>query len=144
MAAQHHTTTGGHEAAHVTVTSFGYRQPGGAPTDQHLILDVRGALLDPPDAALRQLTGLDEPVRRHVMDTVGAGRLLGALYGTISVMADLGPAAVRVAVGCNGGRHRSVVLAQALTDWLCDWGVDAVVVHRDIDLPVLAPQERQS
>jgi hypothetical protein len=93
--------------------AFGYKK--GVPADATWLVDVR--FLDNPYwvPELRELSGLDEPVRRYVLDQPAAGELLDRLES------DLRWAAGRyqrdrltAAVGCTGGRHRSVAIAAEL------------------------------
>jgi UPF0042 nucleotide-binding protein len=122
------------------LTSFGYghRQPPAAT----IVVDTRELLLDPhiePD--LRVLTGTNSRVRERVMATPGAVRLVANLADTvIALLQDAGdPNFVRVdvAIGCVGGRHRSVVLVDALAYLLEQRGVGVQVTHLDVERPVL-------
>lgn len=122
----------------VIVTSFGYRHPE-PPPPAHLMVDLRTTLRDPLHTELRHLTGLDQAVEDHVMSTPGA-------YATIHMLATAiggydGPVpqlrAGGLAVGCGGGRHRSVVIAVAVGRLLTNRGWTVTVVHRDIHLRVI-------
>jgi UPF0042 nucleotide-binding protein len=132
-----------HGLSQVVVTSFGYLH-GPAPAAE-LTVDVRDVLRDPRvEPALRELTGLESPVRARVLATPGARELVTALLPPIAVLlaaATTGPQhyMVRVAIGCAGGRHRSVVLANELTNRLRIAGISAEVEHRDILRPVVGP-----
>lgn len=122
------------------VTSFGYGHA--PPPDATLVLDTRVLLRDPHvDPTLRQMTGLDAAVRERVMATPGAESLVTNTVDTVlALLAEAGnPRGVRVdvAVGCVGGRHRSVALAAEVAARLRAAGVGVDVVHRDVDLPVL-------
>lgn len=128
----------------VLVESFGYRH-GPAPA-AHVTIDLRAALHDPHvDPALCALTGLYPAVREHVLATPGAGQIL---HGTAMLVDAMLPGhdrrhqVVRVAFGCAGGRHRSVVLATELTHLLIGAGIGAEVSHRDILRPPLPRAER--
>ncbi|SEU46720.1 RapZ C-terminal domain-containing protein [Nonomuraea wenchangensis] len=131
----------------IRVISFGFgHEP---PPRADLVIDVRELLRNPHhDPALREMTGLDEPVRRHVLDTPGALGLLHHVAATASALAaDLAPQnrTVTVAWGCSGGRHRAAALAEETADLLWASGVNIVhVEHRDVDKPLLAPQEVQA
>jgi UPF0042 nucleotide-binding protein len=121
---------------HVHVTSFGY---GHAPAPEaDLTVDARRHLRNPhADPAMRDLTGLDEAVRQHVLATPGAARLI---HNTTVLVADLHAqtrAPVTVAVGCVGGRHRSVAIAEEVAATLRSDGVKATVTHRDVHHPVI-------
>ena len=122
------------EPAHATVLSFGFKY--GLPVDADLVVDVR-FLPNPhwiPD--LRPLTGETDEVRDYVMSQDGVEHFLD-LYGEILQI--IGAGYVRegkrymtLAVGCTGGKHRSVVIARQLAERLTAQGVRATVVHRDV------------
>lgn len=123
------------------ITSFGYRH-GDAPAAT-ITLDVRTLLHDPHvDREMRVLTGTDARVRRHVLDTPGAVGLVAATASLVAqLLEDVGdPNGIRVdvAIGCAGGRHRSVALADVLAAQLRGLGHRSTVEHRDIDMPVLS------
>ncbi len=85
---------------------------------------------------LKKLTGLDEPVREYVMkwdQTKGfVKRFLDLIDYMLPLYCDEGKSQLVVAVGCTGGRHRSVVLAQLLYDHLLEQNKRTSVSHRDI------------
>jgi RNase adapter protein RapZ len=121
---------GGHEEE-VLLTSFGYGHDP-AP-DADLVLDVRESLRNPyHDPAMRELTGHDEIVRVRVMNTPGAAELVADAFKRV-----LAGEVATVAVGCAGGRHRSVVLVGVLASLLRTMGREVEVDHRDVDQPVL-------
>ena len=121
----------------IIVTSFGYLH--GAPPRAHLVVDVRRSLHNPAaDPVMRELTGRDERVRRHVLTTPRAGQLLDNLLdATRSALPAVQGQDLRVAIGCAGGRHRSVVLADELARLLTGDGLSVEVAHRDVDRPVV-------
>ncbi|WP_329089350.1 RapZ C-terminal domain-containing protein [Streptosporangium sp. NBC_01469] len=126
--------------AWVVVESFGYGHAAAPLAD--VTVDTRASLRNPHhDPAMRFLTGLDESVRRHVMTTAGAAGLAAHLtllaVGMVADLDDIRQRQVRVAIGCVGGRHRSVALAEEVTARLRTLGVPAEVSHRDITKPVL-------
>ncbi|WP_371781714.1 RapZ C-terminal domain-containing protein [Streptosporangium subroseum] len=132
----------------MSVASFGYGHAAAPVAD--LTLDTRRHLRNPHrDPAMRYLTGLDDVVRRHVLDTPGAGnqikhavafvRDLLADLANLPDVADAPPRLVAVAVGCVGGRHRSVALAEAIAAQLHAHGVAVEVSHRDKDKGVIQP-----
>ena len=122
------------------ITSFGYLH-GPAP-DAEITIDVRTHLRDPhSDPHLRELTGHDPLVRARVLATPGA---LGLIEGVTTATSALlqgatatGHPLVRVALGCAGGRHRSVVLAEAITERLALAGWAATALHLDIHQALL-------
>ncbi len=120
----------------ITITSFGYGHS--APPPAHLTVDLRFLFRDPHiDPAMRQMTGLDQPVVDNVMAQPGATRFVSDLAQTVSGLSIVRDT-VTLAIGCVGGRHRSVVLAQCVAVWLDRHGYrQATVEHRDIDKPIL-------
>jgi RNase adapter protein RapZ len=118
-----------------SVLSFGYKH--GLPLDVDLVLDCR--FLPNPHWVdeLRPLTGRDEPVRRYVMEQPETREFLERLDGLLAMLlpayAREGKSYLTLAVGCTGGRHRSVVLADEIAGLLRKHGFDPVVKHRDTD-----------
>ncbi len=128
---------GDDEAPHMqtSVISFGYKH--GIPLDVDLVFDCR--FLPNPFWVedLRPYSGLDDPVRDYVM---GQPESVGFLEKVDDLLESILPAFVRegksyltIAMGCTGGRHRSVVLAHALAERLRQHGQTVSVFHRDID-----------
>ena len=122
----------------VTFLTYGYKH--GAPRDTDLAFDVR--LLPNPhyEPELRELTGLDQPVIEYVAASDGLeefmDRLLPLLDYLLPAYEREGKAHLTVGVGCTGGRHRSVVIAERLARRYADGGEYNVdVVHRDVDKP---------
>lgn len=119
------------------ITSFGYGHA--APPAAHLTIDVRSWFRDPiPDGPERQRTGRDPEVAEKVLKTPGVQAFVAAQLAALVVLAGTDPAReLTVAVGCVGGRHRSVAIAGFFADlaWTIGWAAE--VEHRDIDRPVL-------
>ena len=119
----------------VTVTSFGYKH--GLPLDVDLVLDCR--FLPNPHWVdeLRPLTGLDAPVRDYVLSHEVARDFLHRLDQLLVMLLPAyvaeGKAYLTIAMGCTGGRHRSVIMAEELAVALQRHGFVAAVSHRDID-----------
>ena len=124
----------------VAVSSFGFKY--GQPSDADIVFDVR--FLPNPfyDPDLRPLSGLDQPVREYVLGRKETQRFLKRWYPLLeSVLpsyAGEGKLHLSIALGCTGGRHRSVALAEATAAWLAQKGFRASVSHRDIDKDVSA------
>jgi RNase adapter protein RapZ len=116
-------------ALHATVVSFGYKY--GLPVDADVVVDCR--LLPNPHwvPELRPHTGLDEDVRDYVLSQEGAGEFLEE-WAALLRRYERGYLAATIAVGCTGGKHRSVVVAEQLAEHLHLDGVDVRVVHRDL------------
>jgi UPF0042 nucleotide-binding protein len=123
----------------IEVVSFGF---GHAPAPRaELVVDLRKHFRDPHvSPGLRELTGLDDEVRHTVIRTPGIPPLIDALAGVVNGFVVGAPQLpTRIAVGCAGGRHRSVVVAIEVAARVRKMrGVDVRVRHRDIHLPVLA------
>lgn len=119
----------------LSVVSFGYKH--GLPLDVDLVFDCR--FLPNPHWVdkLRPLTGLDPAVRDYVVDTELARDFLLELKRLLMLLIPAyeneGKAYLAIAVGCTGGRHRSVAIAEELTAGLTRHGQLVSVSHRDID-----------
>ena len=126
----------GGEAAplRATVMSFGFKY--GIPVDADVVLDAR--FLPNPHWVenLREHTGLDSDVREYVLDAPAAASFLTEAVRLLDIMADgylrEGKRYVTVAVGCTGGKHRSVALAEEVAARLGAQDIESVVVHRDL------------
>jgi RNase adapter protein RapZ len=117
-----------------TVISFGFKY--GLPVDADLVADMR--FLPNPHwvPELRPHSGLEPPVRDYVLTQPGAKEFLERYHELLRLLLDgylrEGKRFVTIAVGCTGGKHRSVVMAESLAALLRADDVDAVVVHRDL------------
>ena len=119
----------------VSVVSFGFKH--GIPLDVDTMFDVRFIPNPYYDEALRPLTGRDEAVRQFVLDQAATqdflGRVEGLFESLIPAYRNEGKSYLTIAVGCTGGQHRSVAIAEALSLRLANRGVEARVAHRDIE-----------
>jgi UPF0042 nucleotide-binding protein len=119
----------------IHVSSFGYKH--GLPLDVDLVLDCR--FLPNPHwvEELRPHTGLDADVRAYVLEQPDAAEFLDRLEPLLVTLlpayAREGRTYLSVALGCTGGRHRSVVMAEAVGDLLRRLGYAPGVTHRDIE-----------
>ncbi|MCI0689783.1 MAG: RNase adapter RapZ [Sporichthyaceae bacterium] len=118
-----------------TVVSFGYKH--GLPVDADLVLDCR--FLPNPHwvPELRPHTGLDPDVKAYVLGQPEAPELLKRYAELFAIIAAgylrEGKRYVTVAVGCTGGKHRSVAMAERLAELIAeDSGTEVNVVHRDL------------
>jgi UPF0042 nucleotide-binding protein len=117
-----------------SVVSFGYKY--GVPVDADLVADCR--FLPNPRwvGALAPLTGQDERVVEYVLKQPGATEFLEAYLAALRVTFDgytrQGKQYVTLAVGCTGGKHRSVVMAEQIACRLQEAGLAIQVVHRDL------------
>jgi UPF0042 nucleotide-binding protein len=118
-----------------SVVSFGYKH--GIPRDADVVFDCR--FLPNPNwvEKLSPLSGLDEPVRDFVMAEDATHAFLDRVDDLLGMLLPAyvaeGKSYLTVAMGCTGGRHRSVVLAEELARRLQARGAAPVVIHRDIE-----------
>jgi UPF0042 nucleotide-binding protein len=121
-------------ALRATVMSFGFKY--GIPVDADLVADLR--FLPNPywDADLKDLNGLDEAVNDYVVASDQAQDFLTKYAELINLVEDgylrEGKRFVTIAMGCTGGKHRSVAMAENLSARLVKSGVEVRVVHRDL------------
>lgn len=122
------------DALSIHCLSFGFKY--GLPPEADLVFDVR-CLPNPyymPE--LKPLTGLDDPVRNYVMRWEQSQEVKKRLFNLIDYMLPLyveeGKSQLVVAVGCTGGKHRSVTFAQLLYEHFSAEGKKVSVSHRDI------------
>jgi UPF0042 nucleotide-binding protein len=122
----------------VTFLTYGFKH--GPPRDADLLFDVRFLPNPHYEDDLRDLTGLDQPVKDYVEASDGLhdfyDRLIPLLDYLLPSYVREGKAHLTIGVGCTGGRHRSVVIAEHLAGVYADreeYMVD--VVHRDVDKP---------
>jgi RNase adapter protein RapZ len=124
----------------VQFVSFGYKH--GVPRDADLLMDVRFLRNPHYVAELRPLTGLDAPVADYVMAAPGMDefrvRLENLLDFLLPAYAQEGKTSLVVGIGCTGGRHRSVAIAEMLAKrYRHDF--DAGTSHRHVDRPSTPP-----
>lgn len=125
---------GEHPRMKVVVSSFGFKY--GVPHDADLVVDVR--FLPNPHfiPGLREQTGLEAEVREAVFASGDAGEFLSQYTKFLGFVLpryqEEGKRYLNVAVGCTGGRHRSVALAEKLSTQIKDDGFEVTVRHRDL------------
>ncbi len=116
------------------VVSFGYKW--GIPIDADLLFDVRFLPNPHYDLRLRPLTGLDAEVSDYVLKSPGTDEYLERLLALLDFLfpryAAEGKAHLTIGIGCTGGRHRSVTIAQLIADRYEKQGYYTIVRHRDI------------
>lgn len=127
--------TGEGTASVVTLLSFGYRY--GIPPSAELLFDVRFLPNPHFEPALRPRTGLERDVARFVLDHERTRELLerlGAFLDYLLARYDAeGKAYLTIAIGCTGGRHRSVAVSEAIAERLRAAGREVNVQHRDVE-----------
>jgi RNase adapter protein RapZ len=128
-------TTSPIAALQTQVVSFGFKY--GIPRDVDLVFDCR--FLPNPHWVdeLRAHSGLEEPVRRYVMAQPDTSSFLERLESLMDLLLPAyvkeGKTYLSIAMGCTGGHHRSVVLAEEMAAILRRHGFDPAVTHRDVD-----------
>ena len=127
--------TGEGKPSVVTLISFGYRY--GIPPASELLFDVRFLPNPHFEPKLRPRTGLDQDVADFVLENERTGELLARLGGFLDYLLERydaeGKAYLTIGIGCTGGRHRSVAVANALAERLRQGGREVNVKHRDVE-----------
>ena len=121
----------------ITCMSFGFKH--GSPANADLLFDVRCLPNPYYNEELRPYSGLDEPIRAFLAGNAICRGFEDRLLDLVDYLAPLyvqeGKSQLVIAVGCTGGRHRSVFFADRVTTHLADKGFLAHALHRDIDRP---------
>lgn len=119
----------------IQVVSFGFKH--GVPLDVDNLFDCRFLANPHWVDELRPLSGLDPKVRRYVLDSEGTEEYLDKLDELLSLVLPAyvkeGKSYLKIGIGCTGGHHRSVVLAEELAVRIGAKGFAPLVSHRDID-----------
>jgi RNase adapter protein RapZ len=122
-------------ALHLTMLSFGYKY--GLPVDADIVIDCR--LLPNPHwvPELKPLTGEDAAVREYVFAQPGAAEFVDAALALLrryeQGYVDEGKHYATIAIGCTGGRHRSVAVSAELAQRMRDDGIEVQLSHRDVE-----------
>lgn len=130
-------TEADHATMQIAVSSFGFKH--GLPLDVDLVMDVR--FLPNPHwvEELRPLTGLDDAVRSYVLERDETKEFLARFEHLLELLlpayAVEGKSYLSIAIGCTGGHHRSVAIAEELAAWLRSIGHPPRVSHRDLEQP---------
>jgi RNase adapter protein RapZ len=120
----------------IQIITFGYKF--GIPLEADLVFDTRFLRNPYYVPSLRELTGLSEPVRDYVLQQAGAEDFLQKvedfLAFSIPAFEAEGKSRLTIGIGCTGGRHRSIVLGEALARWLRDRRDEPVeIFHRELE-----------
>lgn len=122
-------------ALYATVMSFGFKY--GIPTDADLVFDVRCFPNPFYVESMKHHTGMEDEVYNFVFSFDEVVVFLDKLYDMLKDLIPLylkeGKTHLNVAIGCTGGKHRSVSITRALTEKLRGLGVNCVEIHRDIN-----------
>jgi len=119
----------------VSVVSFGYKY--GVPTDSDLVFDVRFVPNPHFVPALRRFTGKDPQVQKYIRSFPQTAEFLRRIEGLLTYLIPHyireGKSYLTIAIGCTGGKHRSVMLGEQIKKSLAKRGFNTKVTHRDID-----------
>jgi UPF0042 nucleotide-binding protein len=119
----------------ITVASFGVKH--GTPLDADLLFDVRFLKNPYYVEELRPCDGRQPAVEKYVMEDERTTEFLDRLYDLVGWSlphyVHEGKAYLTIAIGCTGGKHRSVVVAEKLSRFLSDRGYRVLTQHRDVD-----------
>jgi RNase adapter protein RapZ len=125
---------GGKDVMQLTVESFGYKH--GIPLDVDLVFDVRFLPNPHWDENLRPLSGLDQSVSDFVLQQPLAVEFVDKIDSLFAMLIPAyraeGKSYLTVAIGCTGGRHRSVAIAEEIGQKFIQLGHNPRVIHRDI------------
>jgi len=125
----------GSTAMQVSIESFGYKH--GIPLDADIVMDVRFLPNPHWNEELRPLTGRDDAVKSFVLGNDMTTRFLShfeaLLHEVIPSYQAEGRNYLTIAIGCTGGRHRSVAIVEHLVERLASQDVKALASHRDVD-----------
>ena len=123
-----------HQQLQLAIESFGFKH--GLPLDADIVMDVRFLPNPHWEESLRPLTGHDPSVRDYVLERAATVAFLGHFEALITDLLPAyraeGRAYLTIAIGCTGGRHRSVAIAEELARRLAERGVVARTSHRDV------------
>ena len=118
----------------VRFISFGYKY--GIPQESDLLFDVRSLPNPFYEDELKEKTGLDNDVSKYVLDSESSEKVIECIESLLSTQLPLymkeGKTQVVISIGCTGGRHRSVSVAELLCRYVSSLGYEAITVHRDI------------
>jgi UPF0042 nucleotide-binding protein len=118
----------------VTLMSFGYRF--GVPREADIVMDIRFLKNPHWEKELRPLTGLDAPVGAYIQRDENFAPFLARFQTLVEPLLPLyareGKSYLTIAIGCTGGRHRSVFAAETLKPWLDRQDFPATILHRDV------------
>lgn len=128
----------------VFITSFGFRN--GIPRDADLVFDVRFLWNPHYDPKLKPLTGKDKRIQQRLSKEDGYHsffkNLTTMLEDLLPRYRDEGKSYLTIGIGCTGGRHRSVFVAEKLYEWLGTQGYSTGIKHRDLEKWILEQQKR--
>ncbi len=120
----------------IHVVSFGFKH--GLPLDTDIIMDVRFLANPYFEPQLKSKTGRDEEVKHFVLNSPLTQEFIGKLQSLLDFLMPLyekeGKSYLTISLGCTGGQHRSVVVAEALFEHIKRPGRPVTLTHRDVDI----------
>jgi RNase adapter protein RapZ len=141
-----HFAIGRHAGMRISVMSFSFRR--GLPREADLVFDVRFLKNPHYDPTLKPMTGVDPEVVAFIATDPDYEPFMGRLEGMIGPLLPRfdaeGKSYLTIAIGCTGGRHRSVAIAERLAGWLREAGRSVTLGHRDTDVRGGLVAERNS
>lgn len=118
----------------VTVLSFGFKN--GLPREADIVMDCRFLKNPHWDEKLKPLTGRDKPIQEYIAQDPALAPFIKNLQTLLEPLFDSyakeGKSYLTVALGCTGGKHRSVFVAEEMGKWIGERGIFTSVEHRDI------------
>ena len=119
----------------ITIMSFGFKH--GLPREADMVMDLRFLKNPHWEPELKPQTGLDQPVGDYIQTDEAFAPFIENFKKMILPLlpryAEEGKSYLTIALGCTGGRHRSVFTTQTLSSWIQEQGYNTNVFHRDID-----------
>ena len=129
-----HFATDGEQSVAIFVVSFSYRY--GVPREADIVFDSRFLANPYYDKELRRLNGLDYRVAKFVKNDPGFDEIFQSFTGLLELLIPRfqseGKSYLTIAIGCTGGRHRSVFLGEELVAWLRKNSQNADIMHREL------------
>jgi UPF0042 nucleotide-binding protein len=129
-----HFATDGEQSVAIFVVSFSYRY--GVPREADIVFDSRFLANPYYDKDLRPLNGLDDRVAKFVKNDPGFDEIFQSFTRLLELLIPRfqseGKSYLTIAIGCTGGRHRSVFLGEELVAWLRKNGQNADIMHREL------------
>ena len=126
--------TGDRDVMQLSLVSFGFKH--GIPLDVDMVWDVRFLPNPHWEEHLRELSGLDDAVSTFTIEQPLAQQFLDKAEGMLQFLLPAyqaeGRSYLTIAIGCTGGRHRSVAVTEAIGAWLAANGHHPRITHRDI------------
>jgi UPF0042 nucleotide-binding protein len=131
-----HFGLGNHAGMRISVVSFSFRR--GMPREADMVFDVRFLKNPHYVPELKNLTGVDKAVADYIATDPDYEPFIGRLEGLIGPLLPRfdteGKSYLTIAVGCTGGKHRSIAVAVRLAEWLRSAGRSVTLRHRDTEV----------